>query len=99
MGKSPPREAQLHKLAGIFKKAHSPPRITARRGGGVTKKIARSLLIDAAGVVFLVPSIGIPPRPRGDARRGMRLLENARQFRQLCLTRRGMRLFQNHGPL
>src|SRR5215471_3206715 len=116
MGKSPPREAQLPKLAGIFKKAHSPPRITARRGGGVTKKIARSLLIDAAGVVFLVPSIGIPPRPResgcsatfldrsatpprGDARRGMRLLENARQFRQLCLTRRGMRLFQNHGPL
>jgi len=26
--------------------------------------MARSLLIDAAGVVFLVPSIGTPPRPR-----------------------------------
>jgi hypothetical protein len=53
------------------------PRITARRGGGVTKKMARSLLIDAAGEVFLVPSVGTPPRPpRGDARRGFRLLEN-----------------------
>jgi hypothetical protein len=26
--------------------------------------MVRSLLIDAAGVVFLVPSIGTPPRPR-----------------------------------
>jgi amino acid transporter len=43
-----------------LKKAKSPPRITARRGGGVTKKMARSLLIDAAGEVFLVPSIGTP---------------------------------------
>jgi hypothetical protein len=34
------------------------------RGGGVTKKMARSLLIDAAGVVFLVRSIGTPPCPR-----------------------------------
>jgi hypothetical protein len=25
--------------------------------------MVRSLLIDAAGVVFLVPSIGTPPRP------------------------------------
>src|SRR5215510_10657055 len=48
----------------ILKKANSPPRITARRGGGVTKKMARSLLIDAAGVVFLVRSIGTPPCPR-----------------------------------
>jgi hypothetical protein len=47
----------------ILKKANSPPRITARRGGGVTKKMARSLLIDAAGEVFFVPSIGTPPRP------------------------------------
>jgi hypothetical protein len=39
----------------ILKKANSPPRITARRGGGVTKKMARSLLIDAAGEVFLDP--------------------------------------------
>src|SRR5512138_1210935 len=48
----------------ILKKANSPPRITARRGGGVTKKMAQSLLIDAAGVVFLVRSIGTPPCPR-----------------------------------
>src|SRR5215467_13288955 len=48
----------------ILKKANSPPRITARRGGGVTKKMARSLLIGAAGAVFLVRSIGTPPRPR-----------------------------------
>jgi hypothetical protein len=47
----------------MLKKANSPPRITARRGGGVTKKMARSLLIDAAGEVFLVPSIGTLPRP------------------------------------
>jgi len=47
----------------ILKKANSPPRITARRGGGVTKKMVRSLVIDAAGEVFLVPSIGTPPRP------------------------------------
>src|SRR5215471_11604007 len=77
----------------ILKRANSPPRITARRGGGVTKKTARSLLIDAAGVVFLVPSIGTPPRPResdaaryfldrsvtpprGDARRGISLIQN-----------------------
>jgi hypothetical protein len=52
----------------ILKKANSPPRITARRGGGVTKKMARSLLIDAAGEVFLVPSIGTPPRPRESGR-------------------------------
>ncbi len=43
---------------------NSPPRITARRGGGVTKKMARSLLVDAAGVVYLVHSIGTPPCPR-----------------------------------
>jgi len=43
----------------ILKKANSPPRITARRGGGVTKKMVRSLLIDAAGVVFLVRSSSI----------------------------------------
>src|SRR5215468_10480699 len=48
----------------ILKKANSPPRITARRGGGVTKRMARSLLIGAAGVVFLVRSIGTPPCPR-----------------------------------
>src|SRR5262245_17873715 len=48
----------------ILKRANSPPRITARRGGGVTKKMVRSLLMGAAGVVFLVPSIGTPPRPR-----------------------------------
>src|SRR5262245_31934215 len=47
-----------------FEKSESPPRITARRGGGVTKEMVRSLLMDAAGVVFLVPSIGTPPRPR-----------------------------------
>ena len=33
----------------ILKRANSPPRITARRGGGVIKKMVRSLLIDAAG--------------------------------------------------
>jgi hypothetical protein len=48
----------------ILNRANSPPRIAARRGGGVTKKMARSFLMDAAGVVFLVPSIGTPPRPR-----------------------------------
>src|SRR4029453_11482763 len=47
-----------------LKRAQSPPRITARRGGGVIKQLMRSLLIDADGVVFLVPSIGAPPRPR-----------------------------------
>src|SRR5262247_3985870 len=47
----------------ILKEANSPHRITARRGGGATKKMARSLLIDAAGEVFLVPSNGTPPRP------------------------------------
>jgi len=57
-------EAQLSKLGAIFNKANSPPRITARRGGGVTKKVARSLLIDAAGVVFLISSIGTPLCPR-----------------------------------
>jgi len=46
------------------KSEFSPPRITARRGGGVTKKKARSLLMDVAGVVFLVPAIGTPPSPR-----------------------------------
>src|SRR5215467_6941670 len=48
----------------ILEKANSPHRITARRGGGVIKKMARSLLIDPAGVVFLVRSIGTPPCPR-----------------------------------
>ena len=43
---------------------YSPPCITARRGGCVIKKISRSHRIDAAGVVFLVFSIGKPPRPR-----------------------------------
>src|SRR5215475_6332615 len=51
-------------LGSNFERANSPPRITARRGGGVTKKMVRSLLMDAAGVVFLVPAIGTPPRPR-----------------------------------
>src|SRR5262245_36637024 len=52
-------------LGGSFlKRANSPPRIAARRGGGGTKKMVRSLLMDAAGVVFLVPAIGTPPRPR-----------------------------------
>src|SRR5262245_60549340 len=48
----------------ILKRANSPPRIAARRGGGVTKKKARSLLMHAAGVVFLVSASGTPPRPR-----------------------------------
>jgi len=48
----------------IWKRANSPPRIIVRRVGGVTKKMRRNLLIEAAGVVFLVPSIGTPPRPR-----------------------------------
>src|SRR5215475_3229948 len=61
----PARPRQRYVVGGlILKRANSPPRITARRGGGVTKKMARSLLMDAAGVVFLVPSIGTPPRPR-----------------------------------
>jgi hypothetical protein len=46
-----------------FDDGDSPPRITARCGG-VIKKTARSFLFDAAGVVFLVASIGTPPRPR-----------------------------------
>jgi hypothetical protein len=46
-----------------FEEGDSPPRITARRGGGVVKKTPRSLLFDAAGVVFLVAAIGTPPRP------------------------------------
>src|SRR5262249_2248674 len=81
----------------ILKRANSPPRITARRGGGVTKKMARSLLMDAAGVVFLVPSIGTPPRPR-----------EKRMLRNIFLigrpppprgdARRGIRSFQNEPP-
>src|SRR5262245_9720272 len=64
-GASSAAETAICGLGGlILKRANSPPRITARRGGGVTKKIVRSLLMDAAGVVFLVPSIGTPPRPR-----------------------------------
>src|SRR5262249_30230584 len=47
-----------------FEKGKSPPRITARRGGCVIKKTSQSVLMDAAGVVFLIPTIGIPPRPR-----------------------------------
>jgi hypothetical protein len=39
-----------------FEKANSPPRITARRGGGVVNELMRSFHIDAAGVVFLIPS-------------------------------------------
>src|SRR5262249_4335914 len=100
------RDSDMWLRGVIFKRANSPPRITARRGGGVPKKTARSRLIDAAGGVFLVPSIGTPPRPflrlragafalrgekrmlaryfldrsatppRGDARRGVRHLEN-----------------------
>src|SRR5215472_11268720 len=58
------RDSEMWLRGLILKRANSPPRITARRGGGVTKKMARSLLMDAAGVVFLVPSIGTPPRPR-----------------------------------
>jgi hypothetical protein len=34
--------------------------------------MARSLLIDAAGEVFLVPSIGTPPRPRESGKRTLR---------------------------
>src|SRR5262245_26696458 len=32
---------------------------------------AKPPFMDAAGVVFLGPTIGTPPRPRGDARRGI----------------------------
>ncbi len=37
------RGALLSKLGTIFKMANSPPRITARRGGGAIKKISRSI--------------------------------------------------------
>src|SRR5215510_5557199 len=94
------RDSDIGLRSVILKRAKSPPRITARRGGGGTKKMRRGLLIDAAGVVFLVPSIGTPPRPResgccaifldcsatpprGDARRGIRLVEKGVYLGQL----------------
>src|SRR5207247_8805781 len=43
---------------------YSPPCITARRGGCVVKKCCEATEADADGVVFLVFSIGKPPRPR-----------------------------------
>src|SRR5207248_7047824 len=51
------------RFRGVLLKSHSPPRITARRGGCVTKKMLRGILIDAAGLVFLIRTIGKPPRP------------------------------------
>src|SRR5262245_26571857 len=53
-GASSAAETAICDWGSHFEKANSPPRITARRGGGVTKKMARSLLMDAGGVVFLV---------------------------------------------
>jgi hypothetical protein len=69
----------------VDKQPQMSPRITARRGGGVTKKMARSLLIDAAGEVFLVPSIGTPPRPRESGRGGEFAFLKMAQLGQLCL--------------
>src|SRR5262249_40024780 len=43
------RQRYMVETCAILKRANSPPRITARRGGGVAKKMARSLLIDAPG--------------------------------------------------
>src|SRR5262245_52781324 len=58
------RDSDMWSRGVILKRAKSPPRITARRGGGGIKKMVRSLLLDAAGEVILVPSIGTAPRPR-----------------------------------
>jgi hypothetical protein len=63
-GVIPSFEAQLSKLGAIFKKAKSPPRITARRGGRAIKKISRSVRFREAGVVFRSTGQGTPPRRR-----------------------------------
>src|SRR6266566_9294383 len=47
---------------------YSPPCGDARRGGCVINKMLRSHRSDAAGVVFLLFSIGKPPRPRDQRR-------------------------------
>jgi hypothetical protein len=72
----------------ILKRAQSPPRITARRGGRAIKKVSRSHRFGEAGVMFRSTAEGTPPRgvneeasrlfpsdvtsPRRDARRGLR---------------------------
>src|SRR6266566_9074542 len=47
---------------------YSPPCGDARRGGCVINKMLRSHRSDAAGVGFLLFSIGKPPRPRDQRR-------------------------------
>src|SRR5213594_863335 len=53
-----------HRCERITLVRYSPPCITARRGGCVVKKCCEATEADAAGVVFLLFSIGKPPRPR-----------------------------------
>jgi hypothetical protein len=48
----------------FLKKSEFPSSHHREEGWRRTKKMARSLRIDAAGVVFLVRSIGTPPCPR-----------------------------------
>src|SRR5262245_48842474 len=53
------RSQRCHLQLGVGPSSHQ-----REEGGGVTKKMSRSLLVDADGVVLLVPSIGTPPRSR-----------------------------------
>src|SRR5262245_59577613 len=88
------RDSNMWVRCVILTRSNSPPRITARRGGGVTKEMARSLLIGGrqGGVPCPIdrnttPSSRKPTLrayfldrsatpPRGNARRGIRLVEN-----------------------
>src|SRR5262245_1584768 len=51
-------------LGSHFEKSEFPSSHHREEGWRRHQKMARSLLMDAAGVVFLVPSIGTPPHPR-----------------------------------
>jgi len=59
-----PHAAQLSKLGTIFKKANSPPRITARRGGRAIKKISSSIRFREDGWCSDRLGQGTPPRQR-----------------------------------
>ena len=52
----------------MFQTGHSPPCITARRGGCVIKKISRSDRSGRSRGGFPYASIGKPPRPRDQRR-------------------------------